>query len=180
MENNRYLHFRPKHIIARSARGFFHIPEKTAKVIAAAAIMAAEISACSHKTRTEEPHDGPLYDAGVIQTHVLDAGVENVDAGTSPPPPLDTDEDGIPNDQEPQGCETIPCWAEAGCSVLPDGRMTGSHSDDDSDGWCAARDNSLAYNPSQTDSDLDREGDVTDPCQNTPGGLVDSDLYIAS
>lgn len=169
MESNRYPHFLPKHIIAHPVRGFFHIPEKTAKVIAAAAIMAAEISACSAKTRVEEPHGGPLYDAGVIQTHVPDAGI-------SPPLPLDTDEDGIPNDQEPQGCLTIPCWAEAGCSVLPDGSMTGSHSDDDNDGWCKARDNSSQYNPTQIDNDLDGEGDATDPCPNIPGGLVDSDL----
>ncbi|MBI2638751.1 hypothetical protein HYW83_04125 [Candidatus Peregrinibacteria bacterium] len=159
-------------------------PKAVRSTVAAAALFAA---ACSSQARVE--HTSGLPDAGITAPAEPDAGGEvpvptgdggadggdDGDAGTPPPPPLDTDGDGISNDEEPQGCETIPCLEAEGCSVLSDGRMTGNHSDDDGDGWCKARDNSPAYNPTQTDSDLDGVGNTTDNCEGPNPATIDSD-----
>ncbi|GEM_PF-6854181 len=132
-------------------------------VRAGVAVAALTAAACSSQARVENRHGGDQPDAGITQPTLPDAstaiptedgssggGSDGGGGGEPPPPPLDTDEDGIPNSEEYRGCETL----------ADDG--TGTHNDDDGDGWCNARDNSPAYNPSQADGDLDGVGDATD------------------
>lgn len=139
----------------------------------AALLLAA---ACSSQARVENRYGGDVPDSGA-PTAPADSGAppdtEEPDAGTSgtdgsdgatpPPPVFDADDDGIPDDEEPLGCQTVECRVEEGCAEFAPGVFSGNHADPDSDGWCNAIDNAPGnYNPGQADGDLDGVGDVID------------------